>query len=182
MALFRWLTAATPGRGCSWRAGWWRGPRLVILLGYTKTHPFPRLRQPPGGGYDHKEDCQHMTREYEAVYIFDSALEDAAISEKLGRHHGLLSLTEEAKLDIWGRRQLAYKIGRHENGYYVVARFAADTTTLPEFERSLKLDDGVIRYLISLYEHELGIPADRVEANAARARALAEEDDDEDED
>ena len=96
-----------------------------------------------------------MTREYEAVYIFDSALEDAAITEK---------------------------IGRHENGYYVVARFAADTTTLPEFERSLKLDDGVIRYLISLYEHELGIPADRVEANAARARALADDDDDEDED
>ncbi len=57
-----------------------------------------------------------MTREYEAVYIFDSALEDAAITEKLSRHHGLLSLTEEAKLDIWGRRQLAYKIGRHENG------------------------------------------------------------------
>ena len=123
-----------------------------------------------------------MTREYEAVYILDSALEDAAITEKLGRHHGLLSLTEDAKLDIWGRRQLAYKIGRHENGYYVVARFAADVKTLPEFERSLKLDDGVIRYLISLYEHELGIPADRAEANAARARALAEEEDDEDED
>jgi small subunit ribosomal protein S6 len=123
-----------------------------------------------------------MTREYEAVYIFDSALEDAAITEKLSRHHGLLSLTEDPKLAYWRRRQLPYKIGRHENGYYVVARFAADTTTLPEFERSLKLDDGVIRYLISLYEHELGVPADRVEANAARARALAEEEDDEDED
>jgi small subunit ribosomal protein S6 len=123
-----------------------------------------------------------MTREYEAVYIFDSALEDAAITESLGRHHALLSLAEEPKLDIWGRRQLAYKIGRHENGYYVVARFAADTTHLPEFERSLKLDDGVIRYLITLYEHELGVPAERAEENAARARALAEEDDDEDED
>lgn len=123
-----------------------------------------------------------MTREYEAVYIFDSALEDAAITDKLGRHHALLSLAEEAKLDIWGRRQLAYKIGRHENGYYVVARFAADPKTLPEFERSLKLDDGVVRYLITLYEHELGVPAERAEANAARARALAEEEEDEDED
>lgn len=122
-----------------------------------------------------------MTREYEAVYIFDSALEDAAITEKLGRHHTMLALPEEAKLDIWGRRQLAYKIGRHENGYYVVARFAAETTLLPEFERALKLDDGVVRYLITLYEHELGVPAERAEANAARARALAEEEDDEDE-
>ncbi len=122
-----------------------------------------------------------MTRNYEAVYIFDSALEDAAITDKLGRHHALLGLSDQPTLDIWGRRQLAYKIGRHENGYYVVARFATEPKTLPEFERSLKLDDGVVRYLISLNEHELGVPADRAEALAARARALAEEEEDEDE-
>lgn len=121
-----------------------------------------------------------MTREYEAVYIFDSSLEDAAITEKIAKHHQLLGLTEDAKLDIWGRRQLAYKIGRHENGFYVVARFAAATETLPEFERSLKLDDGIIRYLITIYEHELGAPALTEEQLAARARALADEDDDED--
>jgi small subunit ribosomal protein S6 len=112
-----------------------------------------------------------MTREYEAVYIFDSALEDAAITDKLGKHHGLLSLAEEPKLDIWGRRQLAYKIGRHENGYYVVARFAADPKTLPEFERALKLDDGVVRYLITLYEHEVGAPPMTEEELAAARRS-----------
>ena len=122
-----------------------------------------------------------MTREYEAVYIFDSALEDAAITDTLSRHHGLLSLAEEPKLDIWGRRQLAYKIGRHENGYYVVARFAADPAHLPEFERALKLDDGVVRYLITLHEHELGVTPERAEANAARLRAQAEEDDEDEE-
>jgi small subunit ribosomal protein S6 len=122
-----------------------------------------------------------VIREYEAVYIFDSALEDAAITDKLSKHHTLLGLTEEPKLDIWGRRQLAYKIGRHENGFYVIARFAADPVTLPEFERSLKLDDGVMRYLITLYEHELGAPALTEEQLAARARAAAEDDDDDDE-
>jgi small subunit ribosomal protein S6 len=121
-----------------------------------------------------------LTREYEAVYIFDSALEDAAITEKLDRHHGLLALTEPAKLDIWGRRQLAYKIGRHENGYYVVARFAANPAALPEFERALKLDDGIVRYLITLYEHELGAPALTEEQLAARAAATDDDDDDED--
>lgn len=121
-----------------------------------------------------------MIREYEAVYIFDSSLEDTAIAEKLAQHHALLNLEEEPKLDIWGRRQLAYKIARHENGYYVVARFAANPETLPEFERSLKLDDGVIRYLISIHEHELGTALTE-EQLAARALLLAEEDDDEDE-
>lgn len=121
-----------------------------------------------------------MIREYEAVYIFDSSLEDAAIAEKLAQHHTLLNLEEEPKLDIWGRRQLAYKIARHENGYYVVARFAANPETLPEFERALKLDDGVIRYLISIHEHELGTALTE-EQLAARALLLAEEDEDEDE-
>jgi small subunit ribosomal protein S6 len=122
-----------------------------------------------------------VTREYEAVYIFDSALEDAAITDKLNTHHTLLGLSEQPKLDIWGRRQLAYKIGRHENGYYIVARFAADPSTLPEFERALKLDDGVIRYLITLYEHELGAPELTAEQLAARTRVLADDDDDDDE-
>lgn len=120
-----------------------------------------------------------MSRHYEAVYIFDSTLEDAAIQEKLTKHHALLAATEEITVDHWGRRQLAYKIGRRETGYYVLARFAVESKTLPEFERSLKLDDGVIRYLITLYEHELGAPPiSEEEAALARRR----DDDDEDED
>jgi small subunit ribosomal protein S6 len=122
-----------------------------------------------------------MTRDYEAVYIFDSALEDAAITDKLSKHHTLLNAAAQPTLDIWGRRQLAYKIGRHENGYYVVARFVADPQTLPEFERSLKLDDGVVRYLITLHEHELGAPPLTEEQLAARARAQEDDEDDDEE-
>lgn len=99
-----------------------------------------------------------MTRRYEAVYIFDSTLEDAAIQERLSRFSALLQSTEEIAVDHWGRRQLAYKIGPRETGYYVVAHFHADPVVLPEFERALKLDEGVVRYLITLYEHEVGAP------------------------
>lgn len=120
-----------------------------------------------------------MSRDYEAVYIFDSALEDAAILEKLSKHHTLLGATGDITLDHWGRRQLAYKIGTKETGYYVVARFKADGAVLPEFERSLKLDDSVVRYLISVHEHELGAPPMTEEQLAARARG---DDDDDDED
>jgi len=100
-----------------------------------------------------------MSRPYEAVYIFDSALEDTAITDKIGRFHGLLGATEEMKVDHWGRRQLAYPIGRRENGYYVIAHFNAEPQVLPEYERALRLDDGVVRYLITLHEHEVGAPA-----------------------
>jgi small subunit ribosomal protein S6 len=120
-----------------------------------------------------------MTREYEAVYIFDSALEDEAINERLGRFHGLLQVGESARLDHWGRRQLAYKIRNRDTAYYVVARFAADATLLPEYERALKLDDSVLRHLLTLHEHELGAPPLTEEQIAARARGDDDDDDEE---
>jgi small subunit ribosomal protein S6 len=118
-----------------------------------------------------------VTREYEAVYVFDSTLEDAAINDKIAKHHALLSAEGEVALNHWGRRQLAYKIGKRDTGYYVVARFKCDGKVLPEFERSLKLDDGVVRYLISIFEHELGAPPMTEEQLAAKR---ARDDDDED--
>ena len=120
-----------------------------------------------------------MSRKYEAVYIFDSTLEDAVIQEKLAKHHALLGATAEIAADHWGRRQLAYKIGRRETGYYVLARITVDPKTLPEFERSLKLDDSVIRYLISVHEHELGAPPMTEEQLAARRARDGDDDDDE---
>jgi small subunit ribosomal protein S6 len=119
-----------------------------------------------------------MPRAYEAVYIFDSTLEDAAINEKLERFHSLLHIEGDIAVDHWGRRQLAYPIGQKENGYYAIARFEADPTVLPEFERALKLDDGVVRYLISLHEREVGAPPQSAEELAAAALRRGDDDDD----
>jgi small subunit ribosomal protein S6 len=119
-----------------------------------------------------------MPRRYEAVYIFDSTLEDAAIQDKLSRFHALLGSKEEIAVDHWGRRQLAYKIGTRDTGYYAVAKFHAEPSTLPEYERAMKLDDGVVRYLITIYEHEVGAPPMTEEEMAAARR----QDDDDDED
>ena len=122
-----------------------------------------------------------MPRPYEAVYIFDSALEDAAITDKINRFHGLLGTTGEMTVDHWGRRQLAYPIGRRENGYYVISHFAAEANVLPEYERALKLDDSVVRYLLTLFEHEVGAPPMSEEelALAARRREADEDEDEE---
>jgi len=122
-----------------------------------------------------------MTRPYEAVYVFDSTLEDAAITDKLTRFHELLGNPGDLAVDHWGRRQLAYPIGRKDTGYYVVARFGAEPAVLPEYERALKLDDGVIRYLVSLHEHDVGAPALSQEELAAASRRR-DQDDDDDED
>ena len=69
-----------------------------------------------------------MTRQYEVVYIFDSALEEAAINERLARFHALIQQpgVEAPQVNHWGKRTLAYPIKKHETGYYVVAKFDAD--------------------------------------------------------
>ena len=97
-----------------------------------------------------------MPRQYEAVYIFDSALEETAINEKLTRFHALIpqSSPDALKLNHWGKRTLAYPIKKRETGYYVVANFEAQASKLPEFERAIKLDDGVLRFLVVVNEHD----------------------------
>ncbi len=97
-----------------------------------------------------------MPRQYEAVYIFDSTLEEPAINEKLTRFHGLIqqSSGEPVKVNHWGKRTLAYPIKKRDTGYYVVANFEAAAGQLPEFERAIKLDDGVLRHLLVVNEHD----------------------------
>lgn len=91
-----------------------------------------------------------MVRPYEVVYIFDSSLEEPQVNERLERFHGLVQAEggEAPKVSHWGKRTLAYPIKKREMGYYVVANFSAETAALPEFERALKLDESVLRFLV----------------------------------
>jgi small subunit ribosomal protein S6 len=99
-------------------------------------------------------------RDYETVYIFDTQLPEDRINEKLDRYHGLLTQTgaEITAIDHWGRRQLAYPIRKNGAGYYVVAQFRSDVGPLPEYERLLKLDEELLRYLVVLHEGEPTAP------------------------
>lgn len=100
-------------------------------------------------------------KEYETVYIFDSQLTDEQIGAHVERFHGLLTGSnggEILAIDHWGRRQLAYPIAKRTNGYYVVAQFRTPTEALPEYERALKLEEGLLRYLLVLHEGQPTAP------------------------
>jgi small subunit ribosomal protein S6 len=92
-----------------------------------------------------------MAHPYEVVYIFDPALDEETITQKLATFHALVKLEgSEPSFNHWGKRTLAYPIRRQDTGYYVVANFDAEPAALPEFERAIKLDEGVIRHLVVL--------------------------------
>lgn len=120
-------------------------------------------------------------RLYEVVYILDPALEESAVTAKLEAFHQLATAQggEVAAVDHWGGRQLAYPVNKLTTGYYVVAQFTAAADALPEFERLLKLDGEVMRYLLVLNDGE---PTTGHSVMAeARERVRSEDDEDEDE-
>lgn len=121
-----------------------------------------------------------MAHRYETVYIFDSALDEPAITQKIEKFHALVtkdgqgSVTNVAQ---WGKRTFAYPIKKKDSGYYVVAQFETAAGLLPEYERAVKLDEGVLRFLVVVNE---GLPA-KPEAPAAPVIATEDEELEEDE-
>ena len=107
-----------------------------------------------------------MPRSYETVIIFDSALEDAQVQEKIQRLSGLVApeRSESVQVDVWGKRKLAYPIDKKEQGIYAVLRYETEPSSLPEFERVLRLDEQVLRQL-TVVDPVVAVPAP---ARAAR--------------
>ena len=99
-------------------------------------------------------------RLYEVVYILDPALDESAVTTKLDRFHQLATAQggEVDAVDHWGSRQLAYPVNNLNHGYYVVAQFRTPTEALPEYERALKLEEGLLRYLLVLHEGQPTAP------------------------
>ena len=95
-------------------------------------------------------------RLYEIVYVFDATLDEDSVNKKLEKFHPLVlgKSGEVVAVDHWGVRQMAYPVKKQNSGYYVVAQVQAESDGLPEFERVLRLDMELLRYLIVLNEGE----------------------------
>ncbi len=52
-----------------------------------------------------------------------------------------------AHLEEWGLRDLAYRIHKQMKGYYTLLQYRSTARAVEELERTLRLTDGVLRYL-----------------------------------
>ncbi|NSW90042.1 MAG: 30S ribosomal protein S6 [Firmicutes bacterium] len=90
-----------------------------------------------------------MARDYEALYIINSQLEEETIKGIVEKFKNLVETSAQLKnIDEWGKRKLAYPINKLNEGYYVLIEFSADPGFPQELERIFKITDGVIKYLI----------------------------------
>ncbi|HEX3026908.1 MAG TPA: 30S ribosomal protein S6 [Clostridia bacterium] len=91
----------------------------------------------------------NVTGKYESVIILKANLGDEATAALVERFKSLVSSNGTLdSIDEWGKRRLAYPISDEMDGYYFLMTFTADKDFPAEFDRQLKITDGVLRSLI----------------------------------
>lgn len=94
-------------------------------------------------------------RTYEAMFLVDSAL---AASDWDGINELIKGIIEKYGGEIismrkWDERRLAYEIKGTSRGTYILVYFKADTQVVKDIERSVSLNDKLMRVLVLNAEH-----------------------------
>ena len=120
-----------------------------------------------------------MARPYETVLIFDSSLDDPSVEEKIDRFKRILSSDDPTVVQTtnWGRRKLAYPIGKKEQGVYAILRYQAERDALAEFERVARLDEQILRHLTVVNPPEASVAGAESHVGMGRESRHDREDD-----
>ena len=86
-------------------------------------------------------------RHYELMVILDPELEERTVAPSLDQFLGVVRQGGGSveKVDIWGRRRLAYEIQKKTEGIYAVVDLTAEPDTVKELDRQLNLNESVLR-------------------------------------
>ena len=109
-------------------------------------------------------------RQYDLVYILppDTSEQQATemhdqVAAIVSRLNGTIEKTEN-----WGRRKLAYEIGPHKEGVYVLEVINGSGELMKEIDRRLKVIEGLLRHLI------VRVDESTVKAERARTKRTEE--------
>ena len=86
-------------------------------------------------------------RQYEVMVILDPELEERTVAPSLD---AFLNVVKQdggsvGKVDIWGRRRLAYEIDKRSEGIYAVLDITCTPAAVAELDRQLNLNESVLR-------------------------------------
>jgi small subunit ribosomal protein S6 len=86
-------------------------------------------------------------RHYEVMVILDPSLEERTVSPSLDTYLKVIRDAggEVEKLDVWGRRRLAYEINKQTEGIYAVIDLRSTPSAVAELDRQLRLNESVLR-------------------------------------
>jgi small subunit ribosomal protein S6 len=106
------------------------------------------------------------SRQYELVYIVTPEATEQEIADL---HTQIEQIVERFggtfdKTENWGRKRLAYDIGHHREGNYVVETITGSGELMKEIDRRLRVIDQVIRHLVVRVDEELRVAQRTTEA------------------
>ena len=86
-------------------------------------------------------------RHYEVMVILDPSLEERTIAPSLDTFLNVVKKDGGSveKVDIWGKRRLAFEIDKHAEGIYAVIDLQAEPASVQELDRQLNLNESVLR-------------------------------------
>ncbi|GAB2456753.1 small subunit ribosomal protein S6 [Conyzicola lurida] len=110
-----------------------------------------------------------MTNQYELMVILDPEIDERTVAPSLDKFLNVIRNDGGTidKVDVWGRRRLAYEINKKAEGIYAVVNFTATPAATTELDRQLGLSEAVMRTKV--------LRAEEGFAQVAAAKKIADE-------
>jgi small subunit ribosomal protein S6 len=90
-------------------------------------------------------------RNYELVCIFQPELDETAFKGAVERVSGWVTESGGSvdKIEVWGRRRMAYRIHKQTEGQYVLMNVTLDPKAASGLERNIRYLEAVLRHMLS---------------------------------
>lgn len=90
-------------------------------------------------------------KDYELMFILPPDLGEEGVAKEIKEVYKMITDEKGEVLneDAWGVRDLAYRIEKQDEGFYVVLVFSIDPQKIGEMERALILNQKILRFLIT---------------------------------
>jgi small subunit ribosomal protein S6 len=89
-----------------------------------------------------------MNRNYELMFIVRPDMVDEDLNKLISTlESSVTSAGGTVKSEVWGKRRLAYKVGKFNDGIFVLLMIDATGAIIHEVERRLRVTEPVIKFL-----------------------------------
>jgi small subunit ribosomal protein S6 len=92
-----------------------------------------------------------LMRNYELVCIVQPDLDETAFNETVDRVKGWVTDAGGTvdKVDVWGKRKLAYLIRKQREGQYVLLNLSLPAEAIADLDRKIRFLEPVMRYMVT---------------------------------
>ena len=109
--------------------------------------------------------------QYELMVILDPAIDERTVAPSLDKFLNVIRNDGGTidKVDIWGKRRLAYEINKKTEGIYAVVALTSNAPATVELDRQLKLSEAVMRTKVLRAEEAIAQVAEAAQLSAEKA-------------